>query len=148
MVLSQDIKYCCCYCSVAQSCPVFCGPMDCSRPGFLSCPSPFPELAQDHVHWVANVIQPSHPLSSPHLILYHPLLLVPSIFPRISVFFNELVLPISWPKCWSSASASVLLMNIQGWIPLGLTGLISLQSMGLSRVFSNTTVQRHQFFGT
>ena len=46
------------------------------------------------------------------------------------------------------ASASVLLMNIQGWFPLGLTGLISLQSTGLSRVFSNITVQKHQFFGT
>ena len=46
------------------------------------------------------------------------------------------------------ASASVFPMNIQGWFPLGLTGLISLQSKGLSRVFSNTTVQKHQFFGT
>ena len=67
----------------------------------LPCPSPFLELAQAHVHWVGDVIQPSHPLSSPHLILCHPLLLLPSIFHRIRVFFNELVLPISWPKYWS-----------------------------------------------
>ena len=80
---------------------------------------------------------------SNHLILYHPLLLLPSIFPSIRVFSNESVLLIRWPKCWSLASASVLPMNIQGWFPLGWTGWISLQSKGLSRVFS--TVQKHQF---
>ena len=76
-------------------------------------------------------------------ILCHPLLLLPSIFPSIRVFSNESVL------CQSigvSASAAVLPMNIQDWFPLGWTGWISLQSKGLSRVFSNTTVQKHQFF--
>ena len=85
-------------------------------------------------------------MPSNHLILCRPLLLLPSIFPSIRVISNESVLPIRWPKYWSSASASVLPMNIQDWFPLGLTGLISLQSKGLSRVFSNTTVQKHQFF--
>ena len=82
-----------------------------------------------------------------HFILCHPLLLLPSIFPSISVFFNESVLHIRWPKFGVSASSSVLPMNIQEWFPLGFTDLISLQFKGLSRVFSNTTVQKHQFFG-
>ena len=79
------------------------------------------------------------------LILCHPLLLLPSIFLNIRVISNESVLCISWPSIEASALASVLLINIQGWFPLGLTGLISLQSKGLPRVFSNTTVQKHQF---
>ena len=89
-------------------------------------------------------------MPSNHLILCCPLLLLPSIFPSIRVFSKESVLHIRWPKCWSfsfSASPSVLLMNIQDWFPLGWTGWISLQYKGLSRVF-NTTVQKHQFFGT
>ena len=72
------------------------------------------------------------------LILCCPLLLLPSIFPSIGVFSNESVIRIRWPNFGASASASVLPMNIQGSFPLGLTGLISLQSKGLSRVFSNT----------
>ena len=60
--------------------------------------------------------------------------------------FPMSVLHIRWPKYWSFSFRSVLLMNIQDWFPLGLTGWISLQSKGLSRVFSNTTVQKHQFF--
>ena len=73
-------------------------------------------------------------MPSNHLILCHPLLLLPSIFPNIRVFSSE------------SASASVLPMNVQDWFPLGWTGLISLMSKGLSRVFFKTTVQKHQFF--
>ena len=84
---------------------------------------------------------------SNHLILCYPLLLLSSIFPSIRVFSNKSVLRIRWPKYWSSGSASVLPTNIQDWSPLGWTGWISLQSKGLSRVFSNTTVQMHQFFG-
>ena len=83
-----------------------------------------------------------------YLILCRPLLLPPSIFSSIRVFSNESVLCIRWPKYGVSASASVLPMNIQDWFPLEWTGWISLQSKGLSRVFSNTTVQKHQFFGT
>ena len=83
------------------------------------------EFAQIHVHWVDD---------AKHLILCYPLLLLPS-------------------QLFSSGgqnigvSASVLLTNTQGWFPLGLTGWISLQSKGLSRVFANITVQKHQFFG-
>ena len=86
-------------------------------------------------------------MPSSHLILCHPLFLPPSIFPIIRVFPNESVLRIRWQSIGVSASASVLPMNIQDWFPLGWTGWISLQSMGLSRVFSNTTVQKYQFFG-
>ena len=84
---------------------------------------------------------------SNYLILCHPLLLPPSIFPSIRVFSNESVC-IRWPKYWVSASLSVLPMNIQDWLPLGFTGLISLQSKELWRVFFNTTVQKHQLFAT
>ena len=86
-------------------------------------------------------------MPSNHLILCHPLLLLPSIFPSIRVFSSESALWSGGQSIGASASASVLPMNIQDWFPLGLTGLILL-SKGLSRVFSNTTVQKHQFFGT
>ena len=80
-------------------------------------------------------------MPSNHHILCHPLLLLPSIIPSIRVFSNKSVLHIRWPKYWSFASTSVLPMNIQDWFPLGWTGWISLQSKGLERVSSNTTVQ-------
>ena len=70
--------------------------------------------------------------------------LLPSVFPNIRVFSNESVLHIRWPKYWSSASTSVLPMNIQDWFPLGWPGWVSLLSKRLSRVFTNTRVQ---FFG-
>ena len=85
-------------------------------------------------------------MPSNHLILCHSFLL-PSIFPDIRVFSNELALHIiGGQSIGASVSASVLPMNIQDWFPSGLTGWISLQPKGLSRVFSNTTVQKHQFF--
>ena len=84
-------------------------------------------------------------MPSNHLILYCPLLL-PSVFPSIRAFSNESVLCIRWPNIGVSASASVLPMNIQDWFSLGWTGWISLQSKGLSRVFSNTIIQKHKFF--
>ena len=87
-------------------------------------------------------------MPSNHCILCCPLLLLPSIFPSIRIFSSESVLHIRWPKYWSSASASVLPVNSHNWFPLEWTGWISLQSKRLSRVFSNTTVQKHQFFGT
>ena len=123
---------------VSQSCPTLCNPMDCSMPG-LPVPYHLLELAQTHVHWVG--------MPSNHLFLCRPLLLLPSIFPSNRVFSNEAVFHIRWPKSKFSASASVLPMNIQDWFPLGWTGWITLLSKGLSRIFSNTTVQKHQFFG-
>ena len=85
-------------------------------------------------------------MPSNHLILCHPILLLPSIFPSIRVFSKDSVLCQSSQRIEASALTSVLPMNIQCWFPLGLTGLISLLSKGLLRVFSSTTVQRHQFF--
>ena len=86
-------------------------------------------------------------MPSNHLIFCCLLLLPPSIFPSIRIFSNESdVLHIRWASTRDSASASALPMNIWGWFPLGLTGLISLLSKGPSRVFSRTTVQKHQFF--
>ena len=86
-------------------------------------------------------------MTSNHLILCCPFILLPSIFPRIRVFSSESALHIRWPSIGASDSASVLRMNIQGWYALGLTGLILLQSKGLSGVFSIITVWKHQFFG-
>ena len=86
-------------------------------------------------------------MPSNHLILCHPFLFQPSVFHSIRVFSNESALCIRCQNIGVSASTSVLPMNIQDWFPLGWIGWISLQSKGLSRVFSNTTVQKHQFFG-
>ena len=87
-------------------------------------------------------------MSSNHLILCHPLLLPPSIFPSIRVFSNESVLCIRWPKYWSFSFYNSPSNEYSGLISFRMTGWTSLQSKGLSRVFSNTTVQKHQFFGT
>ena len=86
-------------------------------------------------------------MPSSHLILCRPLLLLPPIPPRIRVFSNQSTLHMRWPKYWSFSFSISPSMNTQDW-SLGCTGWISLQSKGLSRVFSNTTVQKHQFFGT
>ena len=100
-----------------------------------------PEFAQTHVHWVGDAIQPAHPLSSPSPPALN-LSQHQGLFKWVSSSHQGAkVLGVT-------ASTSVLPMNTQDWSPLGWTGWISLQSKGLSRVFSNTTVQKHQFFGT
>ena len=102
---------------------------------------------------ITNSQSPPKPTSielvmpSNHPVLCRPLLLLPSIFPSIRVFSNESPLRIRCQSTGVSASTSVLPMNTQDWSPLGWAGWISLQFKGLSRVFSNTTVQNHQFFG-
>ena len=106
--------------------------MDCSAPG-LSVHHQFPEFAQTHIHRVGDAIQPSHPLSSPSL-------------PAFNLSQHQGLFASGTQSIGVSASASVLPVNIQDWFPLGLTSWISLQSKGLSRIFSNTTVQKHQFF--
>ena len=116
--------------------------MDWSKPGFPVLHH-FPELAQTHILMSIESVMPSD-----HLILCHPLLLLPSIFPNIRSFLVCRLFTSGGQSIGVSTSASVLLMNIQYCLPLGLTGLISLASKGLSKVFSNTTVQKHQFFGT
>ena len=111
-------------------------PMDCSTPGFPVLQY-LPEFAQTQVHWVGDAIQPSYPLS-------------PSSPPALNLSHHQDLF--QW-VCSSHhlakrSSASVLPVNSQGWFPLGLTGLIFLQSKGLSRIFSNTRIWKHQFFGT
>ena len=123
--------------SVAQSYPTPCDPMNHSTPG-LPVHHQLPEFTQTHVYQVSDVIQPSHPC--------HTLLLLPQILPSIRVFSNESTLRMRWPSIRVSALASVLPIKTQDWSPLGCTGWISLQAKGLSRVFSNTTVQKRQFF--
>ena len=85
-------------------------------------------------------------MSSNHLFLCHPLLLLPSVFPSVRVFSKQSVLCIRWLKYWNVSFSFSPSNEYSGLFPLGLTGLISLQSQGLSRVFSNTIVQKHQFF--
>ena len=124
--------------SVAQSCPTLCNPMNCSTPG-LPVHHQLLEFTQTHVHRVGDAIQPSHPLSSPSPCTQS--FPAPGSFPMSQLFTS------GGQGIGVSASASVLPMNTQDWSPLGWTGWISLQYKGLSRVFSNTTVQKHQFFG-
>ena len=108
--------------SVAQSCLTLCDPMNCSTPGL-----PVHHQLQESV------------MPSSHLILCRPLLLLPPIPPSIRVFSNESNFRMRWPKSWSFPFSIIPSKEIPG--------LISLQSKGLSRVFSNTTLQKHQFFG-
>ena len=123
----------CQFSSGAQLCLTFCDTMDCSTPGFL-VHHLLPKLTQTHVHRVVDAIHSSHPLSSPFSSFLQSFPASGS-FP-VSQFFIS-----GGQRIGVSASASVLPMNIQDWFPLGLTGCISLQSKGLSRVFSNTTAQ-------
>ena len=124
--------------SVAQLCPTLCDPMNCSTPG-LPVHHQLLELGQTHVHWVSDAIQTSHPV-----VLFSSCL---QSLPASGSFQMSQFFAYGGQSIGISTSASVLPMNIQDWFPLGWTGWISLQSKGLSRVFSNTTVQKHQFFG-
>ena len=115
-------------------------PMNRSTPGLI-VHHQLPEFTQTHVHWVGDAIQPSHPLSSPS---------PPAPNPSQHQGLFQWVIHFAWggQSIGVSASTSVLPKNTQDCSPLGWTGWISFQSKGLSRVFSNTTVQKHQFFGT
>ena len=117
--------------SVAHSCPTLCYPMNHSTLG----------LPIHHQLWsLPKPMSIESVMPSNHLILCPPLLHLPSIFPTIRVFSNESALCIRWPKYWNF-SFNICPSNDH-------PGLISLQSKELSRVFSNTTLQKHQFFGT
>ena len=123
---NKPCYFCCC--SVTQLCPTLCNLMDCSTPGF-PVHRQLPKFAQTYVHQVGDAIQPPHPL----------LLLLPSIFPSIRVFSNESSLHIRWPKYWSFSIRSS--NEYSGWfseLTLGLTGLISLQSLVLSFLYDPT----------
>ena len=121
--------------SVTQLCPTLCDPMDCSTPLSITNSRSLLKLMS------VELVMPSN-----HLILCRPVLLLPSIIPSIRVFSNESALHIRWPKYWSFSFNMSPSNEYSDWFPLGWTGWISLQSKGLSRVFSNTTVQNHQFF--
>ena len=133
-VIFAELESCC---SVAQSCPTLCDPMDSSTPGFPVLHH-LPELVQTHVQWVSEAIQPDHPLVHFFSCLHS--------FPASGYFLMSWLFALGRETIGASASALIFPMYIQGWFPLELTGLISLQSKGLSRIFSNTTVQKHQFY--
>ena len=121
---------------VTQSCPTLCDPMDCSTPG-SPVHDQLPELAQTH-----PLSQWCHQTMSFYVIPFYHLQFFPApgSFP-MSKFFTS-----NGQSIGVSSSASVLPMSTQDWFPLGWTGWIFLQSKGFSRVFSNTTVQKHQLF--
>ena len=125
--------------SVAQSCLTLCDPMNCSTPGLL-VHHHLLEFTQTHIHRVSDAIQPSHPLSSPFPPVPNPL--------SIRVFSNESTLRMRWPKYWSFSFSSIPSKEIPGLISFRMDWLDLLESKGLSRVFSNTTLQKHQFFST
>ena len=122
--------------SVTQLCPTLCDSINCRTPG-LPVPSSTPGVYPNSYPWSRT---------SNHLIFCRPLLLLPSIFPSIRVFSNESALHIRWPKCWSFSFISP--SSEHPGLILRWTGWISLQSRGLSRVFTSTTVQKLQFFGS
>ena len=126
--------------SVAQSCTTLCNPMDCSTPG-LPVHHQFLEPAQTYVHQVGDAIQPAHPRS--------PLLRLPSIFPKLGSFSMSQIFTSGGQTIGASALASVLPKNTQDLFPLRLTGWISLQSKGLSRVLKyHSSLVVNQFFGS
>ena len=124
--------------SVTQSCPLFATPWITAHQASLSITNSqsLPKLMS--IRWV---------MPSSHLILCRSLLLLPPIPPSIRVFSNESTLHMRRPKYWSFSFSISPSSEHQDWSPLEWTGWISLLSKGLSRVFSNTTVQKHQFFG-
>ena len=123
--------------SVSQSCPTLCDIMNRSMPG-LPVHHQLLESTQTHVHQVGDAIQPSYPLSS--------LLLLPPIRPSIRVFSNESTLHMRWPKYWSFSFSISPSNEHPGLISFRMDWLDLLAVQGLSRVFSNITVQKHQFF--
>ena len=115
----------------------FCNSMNCSMPSFPVLHY-LPESAQTHVHWVSDSIQPSQPVA--------PFSSCLQSFPASRSFPMSQFYSSGGQSIAVSASASFLPMNIQDWFPLGWTGLISLESKWLSRIFPNTTVQKYRFF--
>ena len=124
---------------VTQLCPTLCNPWTAALQASLSF-----TISRS----LLNLMSIESVMPSNHLVLCRPLLLLPSTFPSIRVFSNEPVLPIMWPKYWNYSFSISPSSEYSALISLGLTSLISLLSKGVSRVFSNTTVQKHQFLGS
>ena len=132
IINGQFIRKNFCY-SIAKSCPTLCNPMDCSTSGFPVLHH-LPEFAQSHARWVRCWC---HPTISSSVTLFSS---CPQPFPASGSFPMSQFFASGGQIIGVSDSASVLLVDIQDWFPLGLTGLISLQSKGLPRVFSSTTI--------
>ena len=122
--------------SVAQSCPTLCNPMNCSMPG-LPVHHQLLEFTQTHVHQVGDAIQPSHPLLSPS---------PPAPNPSQHQSLFQSTLHMRWPKYWSFSFSISPSKEHPGLISFRMDWLDLLAVQGLSRVFSNTTVQKHEFF--
>ena len=124
-------------CSSAKPCLILCSPVDCCTPGF-PVHGYLSKFSQTHVHWVS--------VPSNHLILCHPLLLLPSIFPSIRIFSNESILHIRYPMYWSFSFSISPSKEYSGLISSRIDWFDLLAVKGLSRVFSSTTIWKHQFF--
>ena len=137
-MIGLNITCCCCCCLIVKSCTNLCNPKNCSTPGF-SVHYYLLEFPQTYVQWVSDAIKSAH-----HLLSLSPHALSISQHQGLFQWVSSLhqvgkILELSFSTC--------LPINAQGWFSLGLTGFISLLPKGLSRVFSSTTVYRHQFFG-
>ena len=125
--------------SVAQSCLTLCDPMNRSTPGLP---------IHQHTQSSLRLMSIESVMPSSHLILCHPLLLLPPILPSIRVFSNESTLHMRWPKYWSFSFSISPSSEHPGLISFRMDWLDLLAVKGLSRVFSSTTVQKHQLFST
>ena len=138
---------------VTQSCPTLSDPMDCSLPGssihgiFQARVLEWGAIASIANSWILlKLMSIESGMPSNHLIFCRPLLFLPSIFPSNKVFSDESVIHIGWPKYWNFSFSISSSNEYSGLTSFRMDWLISLQSKELSRVFSNTTVQKHQFF--
>ena len=129
----------CCCCSVSKSNPTLCNSMNCSTAGF-------PVL--HYLLSLLKLISIESVMPSNHLILCRPLLLLPSIFPSISVFSSESALPIRWPKYWSFSFSVSPSNEYSGLISFRMDWLDLLAVQGTLKSQLHTTIQKHQFFGT
>ena len=123
--------------SITQLCPTLCDPRDCSMPG-LPVHHKLPEFTQNHIYWVGDAIQPSHPLSSP--------LSVPSIVPSIRVFYNESVLHLRWPKYWSFSLSISSSNEYSGLISFIYRGYFYSSNFSESSVFDCVSDKTMQLF--
>ena len=128
----------CCCCSVAQSCPTLCEPMERFTRGF--------PVLHYHPDFAQTLMSTELVMPYDHLILCHPLLLLPSIFPSIRVFSNESALCIRWPNYWSFSFSISPSNEYSGLISSRVDWFDLHAHKGLSKVFSSTTIQKHQFF--
>ena len=138
VVKAQSLNHWLVVIQLLQSCLTLCSPMGCSMPGFPVLHY-LPQFADTQVQWIGDAIN--------HLILCCPLLLLPSIFPSIRIFFNEST-HLRWPKYWSFSFSISPSNEYSGLISLRIDWFDLLVVQGTLKVFSNTTAPKHQFFDT